>query len=142
MSKEGAELGVELAEMWLCGRSYLPAAAEATAEANAIVAGSASGDGAFSRPGTLPGAMSMPGTVQGDVFPHWDALRDALQGILAEAAENLYACGDALVRVADIYAATDQAAAAEMRRVTTRFEGSAEFRIDDPSARPPLQRPA
>jgi hypothetical protein len=140
MAKEGAELGVELAEMWLCGRSYLPAAAEATAKANAIIAGSTIRDGAFARPGTVAGS-GIQGSVQGEVFPYWDALRDALQGILAEAADNLYACGDALVRVADVYAATDDAARDEMNRVTTRFVMSDQYRIDDPTVRPPLYQP-
>jgi hypothetical protein len=140
MAKEGTELGVELSELWLCGRSYFPSAAAATADANRIVSGTSGDASIFARPGVMPGIPGV-GSVTGDVYPVWDEVRDELQRILAEAADNLYAVGDALVRVADTYAATDAAAEAEMERLKTRYVLSDEFPLDDPTVRPPLYQP-
>jgi hypothetical protein len=140
MGKQGTELGVELSELWLCGRSYLPSAAEATAAANKIVAGTGGDASIFARPGVMPGIPGV-GSVTGDVYPVWDEVRDEFQRILAEAADNLYAVGDALVRVAETYAATDTAAEDEMHRLTTRYVLSDEFPFDDRTVRPPLYQP-
>jgi hypothetical protein len=141
MGKDGTELGVELANMWLCGRSYLPNVAEATAGANKSVAGTADDASVFARPGTVPGTPGIQGMVTGDVYPAWNAVRDEFQRILAESADNLYAVGDALVRVAEIYAATDELARDEMNRVRYDYATSGDYRIDDPTVRPPLYPP-
>jgi hypothetical protein len=120
MTKEGAALGVELSELWLCGRSYLPNAARATAQAS-----------------TLVGTAGQT-AVGSEVFPIWDSVRDELQRILAEAADNLYATSDALVRVANTYAATDAAAKTEMHRLIWQYRTNEDYQIDDPTLRPPL----
>lgn len=141
MAKTGKELGVELSELWLCGRSYLPSAAQGIIKANGSVAGTGDDSGRFTRYGSIPGTPGMSGSVSGQVYPVWDRLRDEFQTVLAESAENLYATGDALVRVADSYASTDGAAATEMKRLQGRYETGGEFPIDDPAHRPKLARP-
>ncbi len=141
MSKQGRELGVELSELWLCGRSYLPSAAEGIVAANGFVAGTENDASSFTRPGVIPGTPGLSGMVAGQVYPVWNQLRDEFQTVLAESAENLYETGDALVRVADSYAAVDAEAAQELKRLQDRYTTGKDFAIENPADRPTLQRP-
>jgi hypothetical protein len=141
VGKSGKELGVELSELWLCGTSYLPSAADGIVRANGIVAGTSADSSRFQRHGVVPGTPGITGAVVGQVYPVWDRLRDEFQTVLAESAENLYATGEALVRVADTYAATDTAAAEELKRLQGRYVAGGEFDIRNPADRPAVSRP-
>lgn len=58
------------------------------------------------------------GTILGPVFTLWTSLRNTLQKYLAETATSLVTAGRALELIADGYAATDGAAAAELDQLS------------------------
>jgi hypothetical protein len=132
--KVGTELGVELAELWLCGRSYLPAVAQAFLKANGAIAGTDGDSGKFDRQGTVPGT-TISASVPGQVYPAWSQLRNELQRVMGQSAVNTYDSSDALVRVADAYAASDTAAAAEFKRQKDIYLTGKDIPIEDPSQR-------
>lgn len=148
MTDKVNKFGVELSELWLCGRSYLPMVADAFLKGNADADGTAAHDGAFNRTGTNPyGELeSVPGPVQ----PAWFAARDELQRVMAETAHNIYQAGDALVRVTNVYAAADSAASTELHNLERRYEHNAKtlhpgdpgyIPIEDPNQRPTPKMP-
>jgi hypothetical protein len=148
MADKGQELGVDCGELWLCARSYLPMVADAFLKGNATADGTAAHDGAFNRTGTNPvgESESVPGPVQ----PAWVAARDELQKVMAKTAENIYAACDALVRVANVYAAADSEAATELHNMEQHFEHNSKtlhpgdpdyIRIEDPNQRPTAKMP-
>lgn len=139
-SLTGNALGVELDELWLCGRSFLPSAAAYVAQVNQTVAGGSDDADAFLRPGNNPwsGATS---TGLGQVYPHWNALRDAFQRVLHDSAENMYETADALVAVADLYAHEDAVAGQKLADLIERDSTSGNYPIDDPARRPELIPP-
>ncbi len=113
MNEHGEALGVHLASLYKCATVNLPELAERPAEANRALAGASGDSSAFSRPTTIPGT-SYTGSGTGRVFPYYDQLRDALQDILAESVRNIYDSADALMQIANTYAATDAEAAREL----------------------------
>ncbi|GAA3757090.1 hypothetical protein GCM10022225_47910 [Plantactinospora mayteni] len=141
MAVEDERLGANLAELWLCGRLHFPEMAEIVAGANRLVAGTGGDSSAFERHGAIPNAPGMSGTVTGQVFPVWDELRDTFQQVLARTAERLYDNGDALVEVADGYAAADENAAARSRYVQDREMYREEYPIPDSEDRPAIREP-
>jgi hypothetical protein len=151
MTDVGTDLGVDCASLWLCARSFLPMVADAFIGGNGQVAGTASGDGAFSRLGWVPG-LSVEVTVPGPVQPAWAQARDELQRVMAKTAQNIYDTCDALVRVADIYAAVDGDAAANIKyteqkqiylhNAATMHPGDPDYlRLEDPNQRPTAKLP-
>jgi hypothetical protein len=151
MPLRGEELGVRLANLWLCGRSYLPNIAAQIAQANGAVAGASADAPLFHRRAPVPDDLhpllhdrarsltTEPYT--GIAYPHWDALRDQLQRVLADSAENMYATADTLIDVANVYAEEDTAAGDRMRTKIAEFEDGGAFVIDDPDSRPELLPP-
>jgi hypothetical protein len=149
MADKGSELGVDLGGLWLCARSYLPMVADAFLAGNAKADGTAVHDGAFTRSGVIPGA-NIEGSVWGPVRPAWVAARDELQSVMAKTAQNIYDTCDALVRVANLYAATDHAAATEFHKEMQDYENNSRtlypgdpkyLRIEDPDQRPTARMP-
>lgn len=149
MADKGKELGVDCSELWLCARSYLPMVADAFIKGNTQAGGTAAHDGAFTRIGTLPGP-NIQGSVPGPVQPAWIAARDELQRVMAKTADNIYQACDALVRVANVYAATESAAATELHNLEQHYQlnsktlqpGDPDYiRIEDPSQRPTATMP-
>jgi hypothetical protein len=114
MPLEGEALGVELVALWHAGRIGLPRIAEAYVEANRTLAGTASGDGAFSR--GYGGEYYTGGASSGQVYGPWTQLRNTIQTILGNTANNVEQAGVVLVQIADAYAQTDAAAADRLRR--------------------------
>ncbi len=105
MPDTGKELAVDLRELLMVARVYLPDVAEAYVSANRHVAGTAETN-SYSY-----------GTDQGAVHPYWTMLRDEFQRILATTADNLIDTAAALERVVNAYCATDAEAAAELKRL-------------------------
>jgi hypothetical protein len=149
MTDKGKELAVDCGELWLCARSYLPMVADAFLAGNAKADGTAAHDGAFTRTGTIPGA-NIEGSVPGPVQPAWVAARDELQRVMAKTAENIYQACDALVRVANLYAAADSAVATEFHNLERHYEHNSKtlhpgdpdyIRIEDPNQRPTARTP-
>lgn len=114
MPLAGEALGVELVALWHAGRVGLPRIAEAYIQANRMLAGTASGDGAFSR--GYGGEHYPGGASSGQVYGPWTQLRDTIQTILGNTANNVELAGAVLVHIADSYAETDAAAAARLRQ--------------------------
>jgi hypothetical protein len=146
MSEAENELVANLGNLWLCGRSYLPSAAAYIANVNKVVADGSDDRSAFARTGVVPGSTGtvpgspVTGTHSGVVFPHWDALRDELQRVLAVSADNMYATADALVDVANLYA-EEECASEELLTKIQGFVESGDHIIDDPERRPEPQQP-
>lgn len=145
MTDSGTELGVDCAGLWLCARSYFPMVADAFITGNGNVDGTAAHDDAFTRRGTVPGA-NFEASVPGPVQPAWVQARDELQRVMARTAQNIYATCDALVHVANMYAAVDcdSAANIEYTREVRQYEHNATLPPGDPNYLPveqPDQRP-
>ena len=135
----------------MCGRSYLPRIADAFIAGNVRVAGTADADGAFTRLGHVTG-VSVEVSVSGPVGPAWAQARDELQRVMAKTAQNIYDTCDALVHVANMYAAVDSDAAANIkytkdvqgyeRNGADLFPGDPSYlRVEDPSQRPTPKMP-
>jgi hypothetical protein len=75
------------------------------------------------------------------VYPHWDALRDEFLRILKDSALQAQSAGDALVQMANEYAATDAASAAELRDGQRAYGHDKNFPLEDQSQRPVLLDP-
>jgi hypothetical protein len=123
----GERLGVELAELQVCGRTYLPTVGYAVSLAFAKVLESDVSDelsdllrvevssDLFRRSGDLVRVGLS------DMHVVWQSLQRALLQMLAESLANIKESGDALVRVADSYAATDAAAAERMKAELKKY---------------------
>ena len=129
----GKDLGAPLSSLWLCGRVYFPEMAGTYAEVNQMVADGAGDDAAF----------WWPGRGLSPTLAVWDQLRDTLQRITAQSAVNLYDTGEALVRVADIYLAADDAARQNFNEIVAGYLADPqEFPVvDDPGERRPVAYP-
>lgn len=114
MPLEGEALGVELVDLWHAGRIGLPRIAEAYVEANHTLAGTADHDDAFSR--GYGGEYYAGGASSGKVSGPWTQLRNTIQTILGNTANNVEQAGVTLVHVADCYAQTDTEAGDRLRR--------------------------
>ena len=124
MVKTGKDLGVQLGALTACGGSSMPKVAEAFINANGKLAGTDGDASTFARTGTIPGTPGIQGTVYGQVYPSWNQVRNELQRIMGQSATNLYDTGDALVRIAQQYAATDDVAATELKRQDSLYQSS------------------
>lgn len=142
MTDPNQKFGANLADMWLCARSYLPSIAGAFVNANKILGGTAGSSAAFSRYG-LNGSMA--GSVAGPVNRAWAGARDELERVTGESAENLYKISDALERVVNLYLEADAASAAEFSRETEGYKNyNSKLKSSDPDYIPiqdPSQRP-
>lgn len=124
MGKHGKDLGVELNNLWMCGRSFMPEMAGAFVEANHRIAGSSGDESPFGRQGTIAGTPGIQGTVYGTVYPAWNRVRTELQKIMGESATNVYDTGEALIRIAELYASTDGEAAHTLDKERQKFRSS------------------
>ena len=70
-----------------------------------------------------------------DIITAWNALRNEFQRVLAQSATNMYDTGDALVNVANGYAATDDAAKQELQHQEQMYVSQQQLPIDDPAKR-------
>lgn len=114
MSKSGEALGADLYDLWNAGTHLLPKAAGAVelayaetpvTSAYACARGGALGMGANGPAGAL------------------DRVLDLLNKALSDTGRNLREVGEALVVVADDFARTDRAAAAELHRKQRELGG-------------------
>jgi hypothetical protein len=135
MAKHGTELGVNLGELKACALLFLPAAASIYVDAaNAV--NESHGDRWRFLDGT--GRDFMQPGAGGIVYPAWNQLRNELQRILAQSATNLYATADALIRIADLYANTDEESAqaiSQMNQTLDGFQNNPAFTHADPAKR-------
>ena len=142
----GWELGVSLYGLWICATSDIPSMAERTATANQVLGANADDSGRFNRServtGYAPGGHDISSATTGRVYPFYDRLRDDLQNILAESTTNLYDCADALLKIMNEYAATDQEAADTLKykQDPQNNRTLAEYRFYDVTNRPPVTR--
>lgn len=114
MPLEGEDLGVKLVDLWHAGRIGLPRIAEAYVEANRTLAGTADSDDAFSR--GYGGEYYTGGASSGQVAGPWSELRNAIQTVLGNTANNVEQAGVVLVHIANAYADTDADAATALRQ--------------------------
>jgi hypothetical protein len=84
----------------------------------------------------FPSAESSPAL--GPVLPHWSALRDRLQLIMARTATNLTDAGTALCMIANEYAQTDGDAATRLNQLIEERRGSPS--LDQPPGEIPQPR--
>ncbi|MEJ7833494.1 MAG: hypothetical protein WKF79_11300 [Nocardioides sp.] len=107
MGKDGVALGADLYELWSAGQTLLPTAAQQVDAAN------------FDTPFSVGAMCSRAGPIgMGANGPAGglDSVLDLLNQALTETSQNLKAVGEALIWVANEYARTDEAAAAEFHR--------------------------
>lgn len=130
MVHTGQDLGADLFELWKAGKVFLPQVAEVYLQANGTVADTSKEDtAAFSRP--VPDYRRGGFNDQsGQVYPHWQALRDRFQEILGKTAANLVGQGEALMTIVKMYADADE----EARRA---LENAIADRADNPNLAPP-----
>lgn len=115
MPLKGKDLGVRLVELRHAGRIGLPRLAEIFVDANRKLAGSSDVNSAFDRP---YGSQHYPGGASsGMVMGPWTALRNTVQTILGNTANNVEAAGAVLCEIADTYEEQDTAAGEELRRL-------------------------
>jgi hypothetical protein len=142
MAEHGQHLGVILGDLWLCGRYYVPKMADIYIQANGSVAGTDGDSGSFGRTGYV-GNTGFTTSVPGQVYPVWNQVRNEFQRILGQSATNLYDVGDALISVANGYAATDHAAQVELAHQMSEYTTGGQFTLDDPTRRPkPIDPPS
>lgn len=115
MPLEGKELAARLVDLRHAGRIGLPRVAEVFVDANRKVAASSSADDGFGRSygGQGPYGGPSSGTVRGP----WTTLRDTVQTILGNTANNVAAAGKVLREIADSYECHDTEAGEELRRL-------------------------
>jgi hypothetical protein len=112
MSDHGADLGVDLYKLRVVAKDDLPSVSAIYGDAVAKYGLARSAlDGAMTRPDHFGG-----GTL-GPVHGAWVDLHDAAAKIMKDTKTNLDETAAALAEAADLYAATDQAAAAEFHRL-------------------------
>jgi hypothetical protein len=109
LAHHGTGLGVDLYNLEVAGRELLPAVADIYTSANRSIASTDSElASAFRRPEQLGGGEFGP------LYANWRALRDELQKVLGDTADNLRLLGHALNLAAIEYAKTDRAASAKL----------------------------
>jgi hypothetical protein len=115
MPDSGKDLGLDLFNLYKAGTQNLPeVAAEYTAAgthaANALNAAA----GAFQRHQIFGGSS-------GPAYAEWNELGQTIAKFLHDSGENLKETGEALVLAANNYAATDQAAKAELDNLKRQY---------------------
>ena len=107
MTAESDNLGTDIYGLWRAGRGSVPSVAAEYATANGFVARTDDTmDAAFRRPDRFGGTF-------GPVYDSWRALRDELQTILGNTADNLELTAEALCLAATEYARSDTDAKAK-----------------------------
>ena len=98
--------------MWRLGSETLPEIGDRWAKANQEMHGHAADTGSFSRSTSVAYPYGGSGNTQsvGRVYPHFDALRDALQNVMAESANNMYDAATAIITIMNNYAHEDTVA--------------------------------
>lgn len=114
------KLAVNCGDLWLCGRSYLPMVADAFNKGSAKAGDTVAYDGGFARAGYV--GVRTENDAMGPVQPVWVMARDELQRVMAQTAENIYQACDALVRVANVYAAADSEVATALHNIQQDYE--------------------
>jgi hypothetical protein len=104
MPDRGNDLGVDLHELWLAGKQYLPEVAEQFNGALAHTRRAADYDFAFHRSAAFGGGGNGP------AFGPFTALRDQLSDVYVETWRVLSDAAIALIIAANTYAETDDAA--------------------------------
>ncbi|MFG2039122.1 hypothetical protein [Dactylosporangium sp. NPDC048998] len=107
MSLKGHDLAVDLSRLRMIGTVDLPLMAYVYASLNNLVADSANDAAAFAQPVV---ASDQAG-------PIWTELRNLLQNALGNTSAVLDETGHTILRIADLYAETDAAAAQELNNV-------------------------
>jgi hypothetical protein len=137
---------MKLAAMWAVGQTYFPEAGEYYAQLSRELGGTDNQGAAFNRYGAIPGTP-VSGTFPGRVFPVWEQVRDLLQKILAESAQNLYDTGATVMHVADLFAAEDREGAREIdvaaayNEEKLRYQKDPLDRVPDQASRQQPQQP-
>jgi hypothetical protein len=108
MPDSGKDLGVDLYDLWRAGRDNLPSVAHQYRVASGFIATDLAAT--FRRSDRLGGPY-------GQAYRAWAALRDDVERILTETADNLDAVAEALCLATQRYAGTDAEAAEEFRRL-------------------------
>jgi hypothetical protein len=124
MTKTGALFGVDLFRLWQCATTNLPELAARVEAANQTIAGASNDSSSFSSQGVIPGSPGIVGSVTDPVYPAWSQLRDAFESVLAKSAKNVYDSADALITIANAYAAQDDAARIEMQARANDFKSN------------------
>ena len=114
----GKELAVDLECLWRLGTETLPEIGKRWGGANQEMSAHAADTGVFNRSTQVVSPYGWVGntTSVGRVYPHFDALRDALQTIFAESANNVYDAAEAIITIMNNYANEDAEAAAELNK--------------------------
>ncbi|MGI5238576.1 hypothetical protein [Dactylosporangium sp. CA-139066] len=107
MSLKGHDLAVDLSQLRMIGTVDLPLMAYVYASLNNLVVDSADDAVAFAQPAV---ASDQAG-------PVWTELRNVLQNALGNTSTVLDEAGHTILRIADLYAETDGAAAQELNSV-------------------------
>lgn len=140
MPKTGQALAADLSQLYALGKVDLPELAYLYASLNnQVAATSTAGNDAFGGGCVTDGI----GGLQAAAYTSWAALRDVLQNALADTATGIEEAGQAIVAIADTYAATDAEAAASLWRVWQHGEPDAAKFNDEqqlPTTPPPVRR--
>ncbi len=105
----GAELGVDLYDLYTLANADLLALADRYRQAAGLVTGVDPGP-LFQRAAELDGP-------RGESYRPWAELHDRVATFLGDTADNVEDTARALLRAVDEYAATDAAAATELHRL-------------------------
>jgi hypothetical protein len=108
MTAAGTDLGANLFRLYLGGRTFIPEAANAYAEA------------ALGLHALTPAVESLATDLEHEVGTSLTGIFETVHGALARTAINLDLAGTALVQVADRFSRTDEAAREEFDRLCRR----------------------
>ena len=135
----GVELAGDLAALWRLGSATLPEIGDRWAGANQEMNGHAADTGSFSRSTSVAYPYGGSGNTQsvGRVYPHFDALRDALQNVMAESANNMYDAATAIITIMNNYAHEDTVAGDELNKLA---DGNAHALDDLVKRRPEVHK--
>ncbi|HEY8472441.1 MAG TPA: hypothetical protein VIL37_07365 [Natronosporangium sp.] len=106
---------MRLVELRHAGLIGLPRLAEVFIDANRRLAASSSADDGFRR--SYGGSGPHGGPSSGMVYGPWTTLRDTVQTVLGNTANNVITAGQVLNEIAEAYACRDAEAAAELQRL-------------------------
>jgi hypothetical protein len=111
MPLEGYDLALELVDLRHAGRIGLPRIAEAYIAANHKLGDTGDASNSFERAyGGMYGGVST-----GQVYGPWSSLRNQIQTILGNTANNVEAAGEVLLHIAAAYESTDNEAATALQ---------------------------
>jgi len=135
-------VAAELYDIWVAGKISMPQVASVYAQGSRDMHNTSWRESeAFAHPrldismdGILPNIEVVDDL--GPVYPHWSALRNALQIIMAETAGSLSDAGEALCMIAQTYASGDAETAAGLNALID--ERLADPGLDQPPGAPPV----